>query len=613
MAQDRQLSSSDILGESNVPPQFLPANRRVEPLVLDRHRPFLEEIGRPDLKGVLTPRAPMVDFTMEVYLQDKGIVGGGGLGMVKGDTALQVEESKLPFVMFTLFYPQRMRQEIDQNFYQKDVLTAPISPSDLGYEYVAGTSVKTKEDTIPVGIYKVPGLQVYALYNPDNSYVYPGGNHIDHRIFQQAILGFGGIKAMQALDIDPLSIQVDEATAVFAEVAQLDAICEEVGDFDKAKAMLKGKTLQTNHTLVPAAIATFTSEQFENYVIPNIRTEQVRTWLRDLIDSQGGRLNLTPLVLELSGKLNGVSKVHAEAASQGNFRYLDGSVAEYEPITNGVYFKKWVPDHQRLYQNRWVLDSYGFPTQNYAEAVDSLDPKDLRRVKEEAKRAFREYLPSRVDQYGREVEIPEDAKIAVWTKRIADYKRPGMLFEDPNRLAGILEDGNVHVFLSGKAHPTDEGMKSTLQGILQKVDDHPVLRQRVHFIQDYDESFAKALIPAIDICFNTPEVIKDGQRVNTEADGTFWKKGMAGNAILISTRDGGVADVDSDAYLEVVGSNYDEEVESLYSKFEQAVGEIDDVEVWGARVKAELRDFMPTLSSARMLRDYINYQLPAAK
>lgn len=573
---------------------------------------YLEKIGRLDLEGVLTPKTPMVDFTMEIYLQDRGIVGGGGLGMVKGDTVLQVEKSGIPFVMFTLFYPQRMRQELDENFYQKDVLTAPVSPADLGYEYVVGTSIKANNDTVPVSVYKVPDLPVYVLYNPALSYVYPGGNHNDHRIFQQSVLGFVGLKAMQALDIDPASIQVDEATAVFAEVAQLDAICEEVGDVNLAKALLKEKTLQTNHTLVPAAIATFSREQFENYVIPNIKTEQVKSWLRGLIDSQGGKLNLTALVLELSGKLNGVSKVHAEAASQGNFRYLDGSIASYEPVTNGVYFEKWVPNHLRLYRNRWILDAHGLPTQNYREAVNSLDPNDLRREKEIAKKTFREYLPSRIDQYGHEIQIPEDAKIAVWTKRVADYKRPAMLFEDPDRLGKILEEGNVHVFLSGKAHPTDHDMKVVLQNILQKVDANPILKERVHFVQDYDEGFAKALIPAVDIGFNTPEVMKDGQRVNTEADGTFWKKIMAGGAILISTRDGGVADVDSSAYLEIVGSNYEEELESLYANFEQAAEEIDDVKKCGARVKAELVDYMPTLSAARMLSDYINLQHPKA-
>lgn len=573
---------------------------------------YLEAIRRPDLKGKLTPKTPMVDFTMEVYLQDQGVVGGGGLGMVKGDTALEVAESQIPFVIFTLFYPQRMRQRLDENFYQQDILTEPVSPAELGFEYVTGTSIFANGETVPVSVFKVPDLPVYTLYNPNNSYVYPGGNHIDHRIFQQSILGFGGIKAMENMGIDPASIQVDEATAVFAELAQLDAICEEVGDFDKAKAQLKEKTLETNHTLVPAAIATFTREQFENYVIPNIKTSQVKNWLREFIDSEGGKLNLTPLVLELSGKLNGVSKIHAESASQGDFRHRDGSIAKYEPVTNGVFFEKWVPNHRRLYRNRWILDKHNLPTQNYKDAISGLDPNTLREEKEAAKRAFREYLPARIDQYGLEIQIPEEAKIAVWTKRVADYKRPGMLFEDADRLGAILEEGNVHVFLSGKTHPTDGDMKVVLQNILKKVDAHPILRDRVHFVQDYDEGFAKALIPAIDICFNSPEVLKGGKRVNTEADGTFWKKAMAGNAILISTRDGGVADVESDAYLEIKGSTYEEELESLYSNFEQATSEIDDVEVWGARVKAELTDYMPTLSAARMMKDYINLQLPKA-
>ena len=207
-----ELGERMVIGER----QFANASMLLAERGASSYIDYLRKIDRLDLKDVLTPETPMVDFTMEVYLQDHGIVGGGGLGMVKGDTALQVEKSKIPFVMFTLFYPQRMRQELDENFYQRDILTAPVSPADLGYEYVSGTSVRANSDTVSVSVYKVPDLPVYALYNPGLSYVYPGGNRIDHRIFQQSVLGFGGIRAMQALDIDPASIQVDEATAVFA-------------------------------------------------------------------------------------------------------------------------------------------------------------------------------------------------------------------------------------------------------------------------------------------------------------------------------------------------------------------------------------------------------------
>lgn len=36
-------------------------------------------------------------------------------------------------------------------------------------------------------------------------------------------------------------------------------------------------------------------------------------------------------------------------------------------------------------------------------------------------------------------------------------------------------------------------MKQELQRILQLVDSHPVLRERVHYIQDYDEEVGRAL------------------------------------------------------------------------------------------------------------------------
>jgi starch phosphorylase len=271
-----------------------------------------------------------------------------------------------------------------------------------------------------------------------------------------------------------------------------------------------------------------------------------------------------------------------------------------------------VPEHFRFYRSRWILDEYGLPTANFREAVFNLNGGVLREMKQLAKNELREYLPQREDQYGQGIEIPGDAKIAVWTKRIADYKRPSMLFDDPDKLAGILADGNVHLILSGKVHPDDDAMKWKLLDILRRIDAHAILRARAHFVQDYDERLAKALVPAIDICFNTPEVIREGERVNTEADGTFWKKAIAGNALLVSTRDGGVADIESESYFEIVGNNYEEELASLYANFERAVSEIDDPEVWGRRVKAALADYLPILSGARMIADYVNLMFPKA-
>lgn len=573
---------------------------------------YFKEIGRPDLDEKITPLTPMVDFTMEMYLQDYGVVGGGGLGIVKGDTALQVEKLKIPFMIFTPFYATRMRQVLDENFYQHDVPTEPISPNDLGHEWILDTSVRVNGDVVNLSLYKIPGLPIYEIYEPGIQYLYPGENSTDHRLYQEVLLGFGCYSAIKGMHLSPSTMQIDEAVAVFAELARFDDLCQDLGDVAKAKEVILSQTLFTNHTNAPAAIATFSSDQLERYVMPNIESNEIRSWLRTLIGANGGNLNLSVLALALSGKLNGVSRVHAQACSDGRFRYTNGEVAEFGYITNGVFLERWVPEFAKLYRNSWVINNRGEPTENYEEALRSLDPVAIRNMKNEAQIRFREYASGRIDQYGNPVIIPEGAKIACWTKRIADYKRPEMLFTDPQKLAEILEEGNVHVILAGRAHPQSEDMKRRLQDLLRKIDAHPVLKERVHFFQDYDEEFAQSLIPAIDICFNTPITMKQGKVVNTEADGTFWKKAIAGWAILVSTRDGGVADVADLPCFEVKGDNYETEVESLYACFKTAVYEVDDIKLWEGRNKRQLVTYMPIICAGRMVRDYVNYQNPKA-
>ena len=113
------------------------------------------------------------------------------------------------------------------------------------------------------------------------------------------------------------------------------------------------------------------------------------------------------------------------------------------------------------------------------------------------------------------------------------------------------------------------------------------------------------MIFGVDIGFNTPRVRDEsGKRINTEADGTFWKKLMANLAILVSTRDGGVADLDKLPCFEIVGGTDEEEVDSLYSSLERAVDERRDLTSWDRRVKDQLKGYLPIISGSRMLVDY---------
>ena len=66
-----------------------------------------------------------------------------------------------------------------------------------------------------------------------------------------------------------------------------------------------------------------------------------------------------------------------------------------------------------------------------------------------------------------------------------------MAFERPETLKQILTSHNAHYILSGKVHQGDTMMYQRLLEILRMVDGDVVLRQRVHYIQDYDEEVGR--------------------------------------------------------------------------------------------------------------------------
>ena len=68
-----------------------------------------------------------------------------------------------------------------------------------------------------------------------------------------------------------------------------------------------------------------------------------------------------------------------------------------------------------------------------------------------------------------------------------------MPFENPDSLRQILISHNAHYILTGKVHQGDVTMYQKLLEVLKLIDNDPVLKERVHYIQDYDEELGRAL------------------------------------------------------------------------------------------------------------------------
>ena len=171
-------------------------------------------------------------------------------------------------------------------------------------------------------------------------------------------------------------------------------------------------------------------------------------------------------------------------------------------------------------------------------------------------------------------------------------------------LKQILLDSNAHYILAGKVHQGDHDMYQQLLTILKLVDSDPALRERVHYIQDYDETLGRALAIGSDVAINVPII-------GLEACGTSWEKDIANLKLLISTSDGGVADIKPIACLEVSGVSSEDETTSLYANLRRAAQIIASDELLTQHIHRQLIAYLPIISGARMLKDYLKFLFPA--
>ena len=559
---------------------------------------FYKAIERRNLRNELSSTKPYVYWTMEVYDQQNGIKGGGGLGVLAADTRRVAERLDVPFVLVTPFYRTELHQAVNngvQTEWYKNV-----SPEEFGFQYVSDVTVQTGDGgNVQLGVFeKVLGSTRFVTISEQNfGELYASDGSGDHRLYQEAALGFGGYKALKLLGIRPAVIQLNETATIFAAIARLDELCRNGMNLYEAIVYVRKHTLYTNHTLVQAAESEFTREQFAHLVLPNIVSPGVRHWLDQQFDS-AGRLRLNVLAIELTEAKNGVSRLHARVT---DFKDSSGERVKFHAVTNGIDLSTWVlPEIMEAYFRKGILDKFELVSPDYAGHILELSGREIRELKHTARVRANELLASRKDQYGEVLTLPDDAVVFDFKRRFADYKRPWMPFERVDELKKILTEYNAHFVLAGKVWLGDTRMYMKLQEVLKLVADDELLRERVHYIQDYDEALGKALAFGSDIAINVPII-------GLEACGTSWEKDIANLKLLISTADGGVADVSPLACLEVTGATYNDEVDSLYEQMHLAASAIRDDALLEKAVHKQLIGYLPTISGARMMKEYLRF------
>ena len=581
-------------------PYFYTEKPKYRPHDIEDASDFYDIIERSSLTHQLSNSRPYIYWTMEIYDKANGIKGGGGLGVLAADTRRVAEKLDVPFVVVTPFYRSESHQKIT-NLAQEE-FSETVSPQDYGFEYIDDVSISSRgfPDTSLSIFKKILGsTQFVTISEPNFGQLYEGEGSGDHRLYQEVALGFGGYKALKLLGIKPAVIQLNETATIFAALARLDELCANGMNLYEAIVYVRKHTLYTNHTLLQAAEPEFHRSQFEKLVLPNLKSNAVRCWLMEQFRNDRLRPNL--LAIELTEAKNGVSKLHARVA---NFRDRNNDKVKFHAITNGIDLETWVlPEILQLYTESGIIDKFGLPTDNFHAKIDTLTASDLRAMHRAGRAALNRVLEHRKDQYNHPVQLPENALLFDFKRRFANYKRPYMPFTNPKALRQILVDYNAHYILAGKVHQGDTVMYQRLLEILQLVDADPILKERVHYIQDYDEELGRALAVGSNIAINVPEV-------GWEACGTSWEKDIANLKLLISTSDGGVADIKPIACLEVSGKNYDEEVRSLYLNMHKAARIMQNDSLLEKLTHRQLKAYLPIISGARMMKDYLHFLFP---
>ena len=561
---------------------------------------FETAVNRTHLTKSLSPERPYTYWTLEIYDQENGIRGGGGLGVLAADTRRIAEQMGVPFALITPFYPSEGHQKMDGNRVIDE--HRPVDYRNFGFKYIDSVNIKCCGTLCHLDVVEkcFRSSRIICITEPNFGELYSGMSGSDHRLYQEVSLGFGGYAALKLLGLKPAIMQLNEVATFFAALARLDELASNGMDFYEAVVYTRKHTLYTNHTLVQAAEAEFGIEQFERFVYPNLKSPAVRKWINDKFVN--GKMKLSSVAIEIAELRSGVSKLHARVA---NYHDIAGNKVKFKAITNGIDMNKWVmPEIMKFYHENNIVDSINYPTEKFIGNLSAITADKVRELKRRGRIVLNETLANRPDQNGKILHFDDDEFIFDFKRRFVDYKRPELPFKNLSRLRQILESANAHYILAGRIHTGDDTMAGKLYKLLDEIKKDEFLSSHVHYIADYDEKLAYGLSCGSNAAINVPIV-------GLEACGTSWMKDIANLNLLISTHDGGVADASYDNYLSVRGASENDELEELYRRMEEAVNAWQNDFDLEFLMQKQLSAYIPVISGSRMMRDYLDYLFPA--
>lgn len=598
----------------------------------------------PDLNG-----CSIAYFSAELALHHSLPLYAGGLGVLAGDHCKEASDLGLPLAGVGFMYPQGyFHQKLNPEGWQVEIYEKlnwddiPVQPAIQKDGQPCILAIPLADRTVFASVWQV-NLGCVRLYlldtdipeNPPwdrelSARLYAGGREM--RVQQEIILGIGGVRALRALGFNPTVWHLNEGHVAFVSLERIREFLDSGLDFEEALEEVRRTTIFTTHTPVPAGHDAFPFHLVEYYLNGSLDAlgRHRNTFLGiGQYDSGGGSLfNMTALSIRTSGTVNAVSKIHKQVTSEMWAPILhSGNGQSLRAITNGVHMGTWIapamsklfelyigPDWREHHDDPGYWDAVlSIPDDELWAVCQSLRDILLAFIRERARRLWvaGQVNPAQVMIAG--TLLDSSALTIGFARRFTGYKRPELIFHDPERLARILAAPKcpVQIVFAGKAHPADETGKHHLQQVYRHASD-PVFGGRIAFVDDYDLHVAHFLVQGCDVWLNTPRKPQEasgtsGMKASINGtihagvgDGWWFEGYREGNGWLI---DGGAAAGDPNQDVADAEALYrlleEEIVPAFYERDARGVPQR-----WVQIVKQAIRTVAPQFCTRRMVKEY---------
>jgi starch phosphorylase len=604
-------------------------------------------------------RLTIAYFSPEYGLHHSLPLYAGGLGFLAGDHLKECSDLGIPLVGVGFMYSGGyLNQRILPDGRQEEILerlnrdAAPVSRvlTPDGNQLII--TVPFIDPPIHVAVWKVAVGQV-PLYLLDtdieqndprsrsiSSRLYT--SDVEQRLVQEIVLGIGGRKVLNSLGINFSAVHLNEGHSAFALLERIRERVERGLSFQQAFDQVRGTSIFTTHTPLPAGSDTFPPDLMDTYFshyYPTLGLDR-ETFLslgRNPRDPAGG-FNMAAFAFRLTAFHNAVSHRHGQVSRQMWQDLWPGTPEDQVPIdaiTNGVHVPTWLnprledlisipmlsaaPHWQHEHDNPVLWEMIDeIPDQDLWDLHMRLKIKLFNRICERKRIRWASQLKEPINLVADGLMLNASVLTIGFARRFSSYKRADLIFQDVERLKRILTNRwwPVQIIFAGKAHPNDTEGKRILQRIYQYALS-PEFEGRIAFVEDYGEQTAQYMVHGVDVWLNNP-------LPPMEACGTSGMKAALNGVLNLSIRDGWWLE----GYNGRNGWAFGGEpwapgrdaadAEELYSILENEIvpmyytTSLDGIPLgWVRMMKESMKSIAPRFSARRMVKEYVDRYYPS--